>query len=269
MGRLTVRDIVKMKGSRKIVMITAYDYPTAKLVDKAGVDMVLVGDSLGMVVYGFPSTHHVTMDMMVLHTSAVSKAVKRAMVVADMPFLSYEHSRREAVLNAGRLVRAGADAVKLEGGVEVADKVEAIVKAGIPVVGHIGLTPQRYLVLGGYRRRGRTVEDAKHIIEDAKALEEAGAFAIVIEFTAEEVAAEITQQLSIPTICIGSGRYCDGQVLVLHDVIGLSETPPPFAKKYADASKLVLEAVKNYVEEVRKGIFPSEEHVFHMKKDQV
>jgi len=257
-----------MKGSRKIVMITAYDYPTAKLVDRAGVDMVLVGDSVGMVVYGFPSTHYVTMEMMVLHTSAVSRAVEKAMVVADMPFLSYEHSRREAVLNAGKLVRAGADAVKLEGGVEVVDKVEAIVKAGIPVVGHIGLTPQRYLVLGGYRRRGRTVEEAERIIEDAKALEEAGAFAIVIEFTAEEVATKITQQLNIPTICIGSGRYCDGQVLVLHDVIGLSETPPPFAKRYANADKLILEAVKNYAREVREGLFPTEKHVFHMKTSQ-
>ncbi len=266
MARMSVREFVSLKGKRRIVMITAYDYPFARIADEAGVDAILVGDSASMVVHGLPSTHHATMEMMLLHTSAVARAVRRAMVVGDMPFGSYEASRVEAVKNAMRFVRAGADAVKLEGGVEVVDKIEAIVKAGIPVMAHIGLTPQRYLVLGGYRRRGRTVTDAERLLEDAKAVEEAGAFAVVIEFTAEEVAAEITRRLRIPTICIGSGRYCDGQVLVLHDVLGLSEHTPPFAKKYADLATIARNAIEKYVREVREGKFPGEEHVFHMKE---
>ncbi len=266
MRKITVRDIVKMKGREKIAMITAYDYPTARIIDKAGADMILVGDSLGMVVYGYESTHRVTMMHMVLHTEAVARAVQRAMVVADMPFGSYEVSIEDAVRNAIRLVRAGADAVKLEGGAEVVDRVKAIVRAGIPVVGHIGLTPQRYLVYGGYRRRGRTVREAEKIIEDAKALEKAGVFSIVIEFTAEEVASAITREVGVPTICIGSGRYCDGQVLVFHDVVGLSEPTPPFAKTYTDLATAIRDAVSRYVKEVKEGLFPEEQHVFHMKE---
>ncbi len=269
MQRLTVRDVLAAKGRRRLVMVTAYDYPFARIVDEAGVDMILVGDSAAMVVHGLPNTNMATMEMMLLHTAAVARAARRAMVVADMPFGSYEASRAEAVRNAVRFVRVGADAVKLEGGAEVADRVEAIVAAGVPVVGHIGLTPQKRLVIGGYRRRGRTVEEAEKLLEDAKALEEAGAFAIVIEFTAEEVAAEITRRLRIPTICIGSGRFCDGQVLVLHDILGLSEEPPPFAKKYADLRSEALRAVRRFAEEVRSGAFPSEEHVFHMKEKWV
>ncbi len=261
-----MRDIIRMKGREKIVMITAYDYPTARIVDEAGVDIVLVGDSLGMVVYGYESTHKVTMTHMVLHTEAVARAVKRAMVVADMPFGSYEASVEEAVRNAIRLARVGADAVKLEGGAEIVDHVRAITRAGIPVMGHIGLTPQRHLVYGGYRRRGRTAREAEAIIEDARELEKAGVFSIVIEFTAEEVAEAITKEVSVPTICIGAGRYCDGQVLVLHDVLGLSEPVPPFAKTYTDLRSIILGAVKNYVEDVKKNRFPSEEHVFHMKE---
>ncbi len=268
MQRLTVRDILSMKGRQRIVMVTAYDYPFARIADEAGVDMILVGDSAAMVVHGLPNTNLATMEMMELHTAAVSRAVRRAMVVADMPFGSYEASREEAVRNAVRLVRAGADAVKLEGGAEVADKVRAIVEAGVPVVGHIGLMPQKRLVLGGYRRRGRTEADAERLLEDAMALEEAGAFAIVIEFTAEETAAEITRRLRIPTICIGSGRYCDGQVLVLHDILGLSENPPPFAKRYANLREEALRALKLYAEEVRSGKFPGEEHVFHVKRGE-
>jgi len=171
------------------------------------------------------------------------------------------------VRNAGLMLKAGADAVKLEGGAEQADKIEAMVKAGIPVMGHIGLTPQRYLVLGGYRRRGKKIREAEKIIEDAKALEEAGVFAIVIEFTAAEVAKIITEEVSVPTICIGSGPYCDGQVLVLHDLLGINEQVPPFAKKYADLHGIVIEAVKNYVREVKNALFPSEEHYFHMKEE--
>ncbi len=267
MARLTVRDILGMKGRRRIVMVTAYDYPFARIVDEAGVDMVLVGDSAAMVVHGLPNTNLATMEMMELHTAAVSRAVERAMVVADMPFGSYEASREDAVRNAVRLVKAGADAVKLEGGAEVADRVRAIVEAGIPVVGHIGLMPQKRLVLGGYRRRGRTRVEAEELIEDALALEEAGAFALVIEFTAEETAAEITRRVRIPTICIGSGRFCDGQVLVLHDILGLSREPPPFAKKYADLWSIALDAVRRFADEVRRGVFPGEEHVFHVKED--
>ena len=266
---MTIRDIVSAKGKRRLVMVTAYDYPFARIVDEAGVDMILVGDSAAMVVHGLPNTNMATMQMMLLHTAAVARATRRAMVIADMPFGSYEVSRAEAVRNAVRFVRVGADAVKLEGGVEVADRIEAIVKAGIPVVAHIGLTPQKRLLLGGYRRRGRTVSDAERLIEDAMAVQEAGAFAVVIEFTAEEVAAEITRRLRIPTICIGSGRYCDGQVLVLHDILGLSEETPPFAKRYAELGKLALEAVKRFADEVRRGIFPGEEHVFHMKEKWV
>jgi len=266
-GRMSVREFMRLKGRRRIVMITAYDYPTGLIVDEAGVDAVLVGDSVSMVVYGYPSTHYATMDMMARHTEAVSRAVKRALVVADMPFMSYEPSDRDAVLNAARLIRAGADAVKVEGGEEVADRIRAMVRAGIPVMGHVGLTPQRYLVLGGYRRRGRRREDAEAVIRDAEAVEEAGAFALVLEYTAEEVAAEITRRLSIPVICIGSGRYCDGQVLVLHDVIGLSPMQPPFAKRYADTRSIILEAVRRYADEVRRGVFPGEEHVFHTKEE--
>ncbi len=261
--------IVKMKRrGEKIVMITAYDYPTAKLVDEAGVDAILVGDSLGMVVLGYSSTLPVTMEEMLHHIRAVARARPRALVIGDMPFLSYETSTRDAVLNAGRMLKEGAEAVKIEGGVEVVDKVEAMVKAGIPVMGHVGLTPQRALKLGGYKLMGKKVELAEKIIEDAKALEDAGAFAVVIEFTVAEVARIITEKLSIPTICIGSGPWCDGQVLVIHDILGLSEETPPFAKKYIDLSKIIREAVGSYVKEVRDCIFPSQEHTIFMDENE-
>ncbi len=261
--------IIKMKKrGEKIVMITAYDYPTAKLVDEAGVDAILVGDSLGMVVLGYSSTLPVTMEEMLHHIRAVARARPRALVIGDMPFLSYETSTRDAVLNAGRMLKEGAEAVKIEGGVEVVDKVEAMVKAGIPVMGHVGLTPQRALKLGGYKLMGKKVELAEKIIEDAKALEDAGAFAVVIEFTVAEVARIITEKLSIPTICIGSGPWCDGQVLVIHDILGLSEEIPPFAKKYIDLSKIIREAVGSYVKEVRDGIFPSQEHTIFMDENE-
>ncbi|MCD6488101.1 MAG: 3-methyl-2-oxobutanoate hydroxymethyltransferase [Desulfurococcales archaeon] len=267
--KISVKDILGMKGREKIVMVTAYDYAFAKLVDVAGADMILVGDSLGMVMHGLPSTIPVSMDDMIHHVRAVANAKPRALIVGDMPFLSYEVSREEAVRNAGLLLKAGAEAVKLEGGVEIADRVEALVDAGIPVMGHIGLTPQRFLRLGGYRKRGRVVEEAEQIIEDALAIEDAGAFAIVIEYTANEVAEIITRKLKIPTICIGSGPSCDGQVLVLHDLLGLSKEIPPFAKKYVDLSKIVVDAVSRYASEVREGIFPSKEHYFSMKKDEL
>ncbi len=262
-------DLIKMKKrGEKIVMITAYDYPTARLVDEAGVDAILVGDSLGMVVLGYDSTLPVTIDEMLHHIRAVARAKPRALVIGDMPFLSYEVSRSEAVYNAGLMIKAGAEAVKVEGGIEIIDKVEAMVEAGIPVMGHVGLTPQRMLKIGGYKLMGKKVEIAEKIIEDAKALEDAGAFAVVIEFTVAEVAKIITEKLSIPTICIGSGPWCDGQVLVIHDILGLTPSPPPFAKKYVDLSKIILDAVKQYANEVRTGVFPSEEHTMHMSKEE-
>jgi len=266
MEKITIIDLVKKKGREKIVMVTAYDYAFARLVDKAGVDAILVGDSVGMVMHGLKSTLPVSMDDMIHHVKAVAAAKPRALVIGDMPFLSYETSIEDAIRNAGLLVKAGAEAVKLEGGVEMVDRVKAIVDAGIPVMGHIGLTPQRYLRFGGYRRRGRRIEEAKRIIEDAKALEEAGVFAIVIEFTAAEVAKAITKEVSVPTICIGSGPYCDGQVLVLHDILGLYEEIPSFAKKYVDLSKIVTEAIIQYAYEVRNELFPSKEHYFTMKE---
>ena len=266
MEKVTIIDLVKKKGREKIVMVTAYDYAFARLVDKAGVDAILVGDSVGMVMHGLKSTLPVSMDDMIHHVKAVVAAKPRALVIGDMPFLSYETSIEDAIRNAGLLVKAGAEAVKLEGGIEMADRVKAIVNAGIPVMGHIGLTPQRYLRFGGYRRRGRRIEEAKKIIEDAKALEEAGVFAIVIEFTAAEVAKAITEEVNVPTICIGSGPYCDGQVLVLHDILGLYEEIPSFAKKYADLSKIVIEAISQYAYEVRNELFPSKEHYFTMKE---
>ena len=262
MSKITVRDILKYKGRKKIVMITAYDYTFAKLVDQAGVDIILVGDSVGMVVHGYRSTLPVNMDMMLLHVSSVARAEPRALVVGDMPFLSYETSVEDAVRNAGLLVKNGAEAVKIEGGEEVVDIVKALVRAGIPVMGHIGLTPQRYLVIGGYRKRGKKRNEIEKIINDAKQLEKAGVFAIVIEFTAADVAKTITEELSIPTICIGSGPYCDGQVLVLHDLLGLSEQTPPFAKKYADLRNIIINAVQQYIKDVREGRFPSRNHYF-------
>ena len=259
-GKVTARRLRKMKGASPIVMITAYDYPTARLVDEAGVDAILVGDSLGMVVLGMKDTLNVSMDDMVRHVSAAARASPRALLVGDMPFMSYEPSPRDAVLNAARLVRAGAEAVKLEGGEQVADRVKAIVSAGIPVMGHIGLTPQKYLGLGGYRLYGKKPGEREELLSDAEALVDAGVFAIVIEYTVPSLAAEVTARMPVPTICIGSGPGCDGQVLVLHDVLGLTLSPPPFAKRYVDLSHIIVEAVSRYAEEVRRRVFPGKEH---------
>ncbi|MGC8584034.1 MAG: 3-methyl-2-oxobutanoate hydroxymethyltransferase [Thermoproteus sp.] len=247
------------KGGGPYVWITAYDYPTAKLVDEAGVDGILVGDSLGMVVLGLPNTLGVTLADMVRHTQAVARARPRALVVADMPFMTYETGPRDALRNAARLIRAGADAVKLEGGAEYAHVVERLVKAGVPVMGHIGLNPQRVLALGGFKLVGKTEEQRRKILEDAKALRDAGAFALVIEFVPASLAKEVTDSVDIPTICIGAGPHCDGQILVLHDVVGLSERPPSFAKKYADVAAAIRDAVRQYVEEVKAARFPTRE----------
>ncbi len=257
---MTVRYFLESKGKRRIAMITAYDYPTAKLVDEAGVDGILVGDSLGMVVLGYESTIPVTLTEMLVHVAAVARARPKALIVADMPFMTYETSPKDALKNASKLIRAGAEAVKPEGGQEIVKIIERLIKAGIPVMGHIGLNPQRVLTLGGFRMMGRSEEQRRKILEDAKALEEAGAFAIVIEFVPAGLAREVTESVKIPTICIGAGPYCDGQILVLHDVIGLSEKPPSFAKKYADVASMIRSAVSNYVSEVKEGKFPSPEY---------
>ncbi|WP_069807630.1 3-methyl-2-oxobutanoate hydroxymethyltransferase [Vulcanisaeta thermophila] len=258
--KVTVRYFLESKGKRRIAMITAYDYPTAKLVDEAGVDGILVGDSLGMVVLGYESTIPVTLTEMLVHVAAVARARPKALIVADMPFMTYETSPKDALKNASKLIRAGAEAVKPEGGQEIVKIIERLIKAGIPVMGHIGLNPQRVLTLGGFRMMGRSEEQRRKILEDAKALEEAGAFAIVIEFVPAGLAREVTESVKIPTICIGAGPYCDGQILVLHDVIGLSEKPPSFAKKYADVASMIRSAVSNYVSEVKEGKFPSPEY---------
>ena len=253
---MTARKLAKKKGVEPIVMVTAYDYPTALIADEAEVDAILVGDSLAMVVLGLESTHGVSLGEMLHHIRAVARAKPRALVVGDMPFGSYEPSTRTAVESAIAMVRAGAEAVKLEGGSEYSDRVREIVKAGIPVMGHIGLTPQRYLRLGGYKKQGKTKSDADRLLEDALALEDAGVFSIVIEYTVPGVAKTITEKVGVPTICIGSGPYCDGQVLVFHDIVGLSRNPPPFAKKYTDAYNILVEAIRAYADDVKNHRFP-------------
>ncbi len=269
-GKVLPHHFIKMKRRGvKIVMVTAYTYYQAKVAGDAGVDGILVGDSLGMVVMGYKSTLPVSVSEVLHHLKAVVNAEPRALIVADMPFMSYEASREEAIRNAGAMLKAGADAVKLEGGIEVVDKVEALVKAGIPVMGHIGLNPQRYLVLGGYKLMGRKAEDALSIIEAAKALEDAGAFSVVIENTAREAAAEVTKALRIPTICIGAGPDCDGQILVIHDVLGINPNPPPFARKYADLYGIMRDALSRYAEDVRSGKFPSEGEFWGMSEEEL
>ncbi len=267
--KLTARDIIQLKKKgRKIVMITAYDYAFARLVDQVGVDIVLVGDSASMVMMGYKDTRFVTLRDMITFCKSVSRGVERALVVGDMPFMSFQVSKEEAVRNAGRLVKEGmVDAVKLEGGVEYAEVVRAIVNAGIPVVGHIGLTPQSAASTTGYRLTAKDVDDALKIVEDAKAIEEAGAFAIVAEYVTAEVAEYISKQLKIPVIGIGSGPGCDGQVLVLHDILGLYDRSPPFSKRYVDLASIVKDAISRYKSEVLEGVFPSEEHTRHMKKE--
>lgn len=249
---------------QKIVMVTAYDYPTGLAAEQGGADAVLVGDSLGTVALGFPDTIPVTMDMMVHHVAAVRRAVRRAFVVGDMPFLSYKASVEQAVLNAGRLIQqGGAEAVKVEGGHEIADAVKKIVQAGIPVMGHIGLTPQSVHKLGGYRVQGRHEESAQQLLADALAVEEAGAFAIVLEAMDPEVALDLTSKLSIPTIGIGAGRGCDGQVLVMSDLAGmLPGQTAKFVKRYATVFETLESAVQDYAADVRQGRFPEEKHEY-------
>jgi 3-methyl-2-oxobutanoate hydroxymethyltransferase len=265
MNRITtavIRD--RKKKGEKITMLTAYDYPTALIVDQAGTDIILVGDSLGMVVLGYDSTLPVTMEDMIHHTKAVSRATKHAMVVGDMPFMSYQVSIEDAMYNAGRFLQeAGAQGVKLEGGREVAELTRRITSAGIPVMAHIGLTPQSVHQFGGYKIQGKEDEAAKRILEDAKILEEAGAFSIVLECVPAKLAGMITQSLSIPTIGIGAGVACDGQVLVVHDMLGMFEKfTPKFVKIYGNLNESMTDAIKQYLAEVRDGLFPENKHSF-------
>jgi len=265
MPKTTIPDLYKKKAEgKKLTMLTAYDYPTAQIVDQAGIDMILVGDSLGMVVQGLSSTLPVTMDEMLYHTKMVSRAAASSLVVGDMPFLSYQTHEAEAVRNAGRFLKeAGAEAVKLEGGAHQADSIRAIVNAGIPVMAHIGLTPQAIHALGGFRVQGKDDAAREKVLADARAVQDAGAFAVVLEAVPASLSKEIHEMLRIPTIGIGAGVDCDGQVLVLHDLLGLFDRfSPRFVKKYANLKEQALKAIKDYKQDVESGIFPAEEHSF-------
>jgi 3-methyl-2-oxobutanoate hydroxymethyltransferase len=262
---VTVPEVRGAKGTaRRLVMLTAYDHPTARLLDAAGVDILLVGDSVGDNVLGYSSTLPVTMEEMLHHTRAVGRGARRALVVADMPYLSYQTGIRDAVRNGGRFLKeAGAAAVKIEGGRKRTRIVRALVEAEIPVMGHLGLTPQSLHVMGGYRVQGKKVDEARALVEDAQALEEAGAFAIVLEGMPEPVGRAITKAVGIPTFGIGAGRFCDGQVLVFHDLVGLGAGPlPKFARAYARIGDEILEAAKRFAADVRSGAFPSESEVY-------
>jgi 3-methyl-2-oxobutanoate hydroxymethyltransferase len=252
------------ENGEKLTMLTAYDYSTAKLIDEAGVNSILVGDSLGNVILGYEDTISVTMEDMIHHGAAVVRGAKNALVVIDMPFMSYQTSVYDALVNAGRLMKEGrGDAVKLEGGVEVCPQIKAIVDAGIPVCAHIGLTPQSINAFGGFKVQGKSEAAAKKLLEDAKAVEEAGAFAVVIEGVPAKIAALITEQLHIPTIGIGAGKDCDGQVLVYQDMLGMfSDFTPKFVKRYANIGEVMKEAFQNYIKEVQDGVFPAEENTY-------
>jgi 3-methyl-2-oxobutanoate hydroxymethyltransferase len=265
MANFTIQDFLKKKKEgKRITMLTAYDYPFARIVDEAGIDAILVGDSLAMVVQGLDNTLPVTMDEMIYHTKIVSRATKNAMVIGDMPFMSYQTSIENAVRNAGRFLKeGGAAAVKMEGGAEIAEHIKAMTKSDIPVMAHIGLTPQSIHRMGGYKVQGKTEEAAKRLVEEAHIVEDAGAFSLLLEAIPMNLAKAITDELSIPTIGIGAGPYCDGQVLVLHDVIGLFERfVPKFVKRYTNIKEEALKAIKTYREEIEKGLFPSEEQSF-------
>lgn len=269
--RVTVPDIMASKGIRKLTEMTAYDYPTALLVDQSDIDMILVGDSLAMVVLGHEDTLSVGMAEMLHHTLAVSRGAKHALVIGDMPFMSYHASIEQAVTNAGRFLKKGrAQAVKLEGGTRVVPQIRAIVEAQIPVQGHLGLTPQSSAQFGGFKVQGKTAEAAKVLIEDAQALTEAGCFSIVLEGIPSPIAALITESIPIPTIGIGAGPDCDGQVLVIHDLVGLFDRfTPRFVKQYARLGDEMKKALISYREEVEKGIFPGREHTFGMDEQEV
>lgn len=268
----TVATFKKAKETgEKITMLTAYDYSTARLMDEAGVNSILVGDSLGNVMLGYENTLSVTMEDMIHHIKAVKRGVKNALIVGDMPFMSYQVSTEQAVENAGRLIKeGGADVVKLEGGADVCDQIKAIIKATIPVCAHIGLTPQSINAFGGFKVQGKSIEAAQKLIDDALAVEEAGAFAVVIEGVPAEIAAIITEKLSIPTIGIGAGAGCDGQVLIYQDMLAMfSDFTPKFVKKYAEIGQIMSNAFKTFIKEVKDGTFPQKEHTYKIDSSVV
>ncbi len=268
--KVSVNDVIAMKGAEKISVLTAYDYSTSLICDRAGIDILLVGDSAGMVVLGYSSTAPVGMPEMAMFCGAVARGAKHAMIVGDMPFGSYQPNASVAVENAVQLVKAGCDAAKLEGGAEIIGTIKAIVDAGIPVMGHIGLKPQTSSLWEGYKLQGRTKESAAKLVDDAMALEKAGVFSMVLEMVASEVADAITKGVSVPTIGIGSGLGCDGQVLVLHDMLGIYEDiRPKFVKRYAELSKSIFDAVSSYTREVKTGRFPGEPNTFHMSPEEL
>jgi len=265
--RITINDVRQMKRKgEKITMLTAYDYSTARIIDEVGIPLILVGDSLGMVVLGYESTIPVTIDEMLHHTKVVVRGTKRAMVIGDMPFMTYHISVEDALHNAARFIQeGGAQAIKLEGGVTVAEKVKNIVNCGIPVMGHIGLTPQSIYQLGGYKVQGKTPETAARLLEDARVLEQAGAFAIVLETVPTPLATLITKSISIPTIGIGAGVGCDGQIQIINDILGsFTDFVPKHAKQYAKLADIIRAAVTEYDREVKAGSFPTEEQSFSM-----
>jgi len=266
--KLTIPDIVAMKAAgEKLTMLTAYDVSLARMIDASGIDLVLVGDSLGNVVLGYDSTVPVTMEEMLHHCRAVRRGVNRALLVGDMPFMSYQPSPYDAVINGGRFLKeAGCDAVKIEGGSEVCDQVRALVRAGIPVMGHIGLTPQTATSLGGYRVQGRDLESARRLLDSARDLAEAGAFSVVLECVPVQLAGVISSEIAIPTIGIGAGSQCDGQVLVINDLLGMFEKfVPSFVKTYANLAPQIKSALAAYRDEVRSGAYPDAEHSFNLQ----
>jgi len=271
-GKITVPDLLQRKSaagspynSNKLVCLTAYDYPTARLLDEAGVDVILVGDSLAMVALGYDSTLPVTLEEMLHHARAVRRGVQRALLVVDMPFGSYHTDTAESLRNAVRFVKeAGVEAVKVEGGERRLELIARLTEAEIPVMGHVGLTPQSVNALGGYRVQGKTVDSAEQLLRDARAVEAAGAFAVVLEAVPRELATQITRELRIPTIGIGAGPDCDGQILVLHDMLGLTfDQPPKFARQYANIGETISKAVREYCADVRGGSFPSDAESYH------
>ncbi|MEO0076527.1 MAG: 3-methyl-2-oxobutanoate hydroxymethyltransferase [candidate division WOR-3 bacterium] len=267
MSKVTIQTIQEMKFKKeKICCLTAYDYLTAKIFDEVGIDLILIGDSAANVIYGYSTTLPINMSEMLTHTRAVAGAVKRALIVADMPFMSYQPSVDTAVKNAGAFLKAGAEAVKLEGGQVVANIVEKLVGFGIPVMGHLGLTPQSVNKFGGYKLQATTNEAQKKLLSDAKILEKSGCFAVVLEKIPSSLAKEVTESISIPTIGIGAGPDCDGQILVWQDMLGLSEMRLKFVKQYANLSKIISEAVIKYIQEVKSGVFPDKEHSFQDDK---
>lgn len=268
----TVSTFKKAKlEKKKLTMLTAYDYSTAKLIDESGINAILIGDSLGMVMLGYEDTLHVTVEDMIHHTRAVARGTKNALIISDMPFMSYQTSVYDAVKNAGRLVKEGyAHAVKLEGGIEFCPQIKAIVEASIPVMAHIGLTPQSVNIFGGFKVQGKDEETARNLIEAAKAVEKAGAFSVTLEGIPAKLAQVITQSISIPTIGIGAGNGCDGQVLVYQDMLGLfSDFTPKFVKRYANIGAEMKAAFANYIEEVQEGVFPGQEHIYSISDEVI